>query len=64
MTITELRDKTENELTKLLLESQEKLRDLRFRVSRRELKAVHEIAKTRTLVARIKTMLASVKDRA
>ncbi len=60
----ELRDKTQTELTKLLLETQEKLRDLRFRVSRRELKAVHEIAKTRKLAAKITTALAGKTDRA
>ena len=64
MTINELRDKTQTELAKLLLENQEKLRDLRFRVSRRELKAVHEIAKTRTLIARIQTALKAHNDRA
>lgn len=62
--MNELRDKTKTELTKLLLESQEKLRDLRFRVSRRELKAVHEMGKTKSLVARIQTVLASSRDRA
>ena len=60
MKIKELKEKTDEELNKLLQESREKLRDLRFKVESRQLKNVREIRKNRKIVAQILTIL---KDR-
>lgn len=56
MKFQELNDKTELELEKMLQEAKNRLRDLRFRVSRRELKKVRDIRETRQLIARLHTI--------
>lgn len=54
---TELKEKKETELRKLLAEDREKLRDLRFRVSQAQMKDVREIRALRLRIARILTAL-------
>jgi ribosomal protein L29 len=56
MKISDLREKTETELKKMLAAEQEKVRDLRFRVSQRQLKNLREIRKAKKLIARILTI--------
>ena len=53
----ELTTKTSAELTKLLAESQEKLRDLRFKDSNRQLKNIRSIRVLKQDIARINTLL-------
>lgn len=60
MDIKELRDKTDIELERLLAETREKVRGLRFRVAAKQLSTVREIREARKTVARILTLL---KDR-
>ncbi|KKR48476.1 MAG: 50S ribosomal protein L29 [Candidatus Magasanikbacteria bacterium GW2011_GWC2_40_17] len=57
----ELKNFSPTELDDLLKKEQEKLRELRFRVSSRELKTVKDIEKTKKKIARIKTILNSLK---
>ena len=57
MEIKELTTKTPVELKKLLAESQEKLRELRFKDSNRQLKNVRSIRILKQEVARINTLL-------
>lgn len=54
---TELKEKKETELRKLLAEDREKLRDLRFRISQAQTKDVREIRALRLRIARILTAL-------
>jgi len=61
MDIKELRQKTEAELEKMLVELKNKLRDLGFRVARRELKNVREIRVVKQTIARILTILSKKK---
>ena len=53
----ELRLKTKEELKKLLEESQNKLRDLYFGISLKQLKNVRDLRKVKKLIAKIKTIL-------
>jgi len=57
MEMKELTTKTSAELTKLLAESQEKLRDLRFKDSNKQLKNVRSIRVLKQDIARINTLL-------
>lgn len=57
MKISELRDKTEHELTTLLQEARERIRSNRFKVATKQLKNVREIRAQRQLVARILTLM-------
>lgn len=57
MKISELRDKTEHELTTLLQEARESIRSNRFKVATKQLKNVREIRAQRQLVARILTLM-------
>lgn len=57
MDIKELLTKTPAELSKLLVESQERLRELRFKDSNKQLKNIREIRALRRLIARILTIL-------
>jgi len=57
MKISELRLKTKEELTNLLVEQREKLRGLRFDIELKQSKNVREIRKTRKLIAQILTLL-------
>lgn len=61
MDIQELRQKTEAELEKMLVELKNKLRDLGFRVARRELKNVREIRVVKRTIAMILTILSKKK---
>jgi len=57
MKANELRQKSQSELQKLLRESREKLRQLRFGLVSGKVKNVREIRKTRRDVARILTIM-------
>lgn len=59
MTIEELRQLSEIELKRLVQESRDKLRDLRFKLARREVKNVKEAKEIRKIIARIMTLLKS-----
>ena len=60
MTIKELRQMSETELEKLLSQSREKLREMRFKAARRELKNVREVRVAKATIARILTLLKKV----
>ena len=57
MELKELRAKTVKDLNKLLAQHREKLRDLRFSVSAKQLKNIREFREARKLVARIITVI-------
>jgi len=57
MKISELRNKTKHELEKLLTESREKLRQLRFDIQLKQIKNVREIRRAKKDIARILTLL-------
>ncbi len=57
MKITELQQKTKEELGRLLQESREKLRSLRFDIQLKQSKNVREIRKTKKLIAKILTII-------
>jgi len=57
MEMKELKTKTTADLHKLLAQSREKLRELRFKDSNRQLKNIREIRQTRETVAQILTVL-------
>ncbi|NQU83828.1 MAG: 50S ribosomal protein L29 [Parcubacteria group bacterium] len=57
MKTQELREKSENEIKKLLAEKREGLRDLRFKVSQRQLKNIREVRKVKKSIARFLTIL-------
>lgn len=57
MNIKELQTKSQSELQKMLQESREKLRDLRFKEANKQLKDIRSIRRERLLVARLLTLL-------
>ena len=57
MELKELQTKKESELQKILAESREKLRDLRFKVASKQLKNVREFRGVKKMIARIMTLL-------
>ncbi len=57
MKIKELKQKSENELQKLLQESREKLRELKFKIASKQLKKVRELRSVKKLIAKILTLL-------
>jgi ribosomal protein L29 len=57
MEIKELLTKTKPELAKMLVESQEKLRELRFKDSNKQLKNVRAIRVAKQEIARILTLV-------
>lgn len=57
MEFKELKTKNASELQKLLSLNQEKLRELRFKDSNKQLKNIREIRATKMLVAQILTLL-------
>ncbi|MFH1946985.1 MAG: 50S ribosomal protein L29 [Candidatus Magasanikbacteria bacterium] len=61
MEIQDLKNKSIKELHELLLEKRNKLRELKFQASEKQLKNVTEIKKVRKVVARILTLLNSSK---
>jgi ribosomal protein L29 len=62
MELKELKKKTESELHKILSESRDKLRDLRFKDANKQLKNVREIRKVKEVIAHVLTLLNSNKD--
>ena len=52
----ELREKSAPEMTKMLGELRNRLRDLRFRLASRELRDVRELRETRKTIAQILTL--------
>lgn len=61
MKFKELKLKQAAELKKMLEETREKIRDLRFKMANRKLKNSSEVKKTKILVARILTLLKQAK---
>lgn len=57
MEFKELKTKDSKELQKLLSVNQEKLRELRFKDSNKQLKNIREIRVVRNLIAQILTLL-------
>ena len=57
MEFKELKTKDSKELQKLLVINQEKLRELRFKDSNKQLKNIREIRVMRNLIAQILTLL-------
>ncbi|MFH1745368.1 MAG: 50S ribosomal protein L29 [bacterium] len=55
--IKELKNKSKKELQKILSESREKLRDLRFKDANKQVKNVREIRVERKTVARVMFLL-------
>jgi len=62
MDLKELKNKTEKELSQLLSQSRDKLRDLRFKDANKQLKDVREIRVIKKLVARILTLMNGKKN--
>lgn len=62
MEIKELKDKKEGDLHRLLAETRDKLRELRFKDSNKQLKNVREIRTGKKTVAKILTLLNLKKD--
>jgi large subunit ribosomal protein L29 len=61
--LTELRQKSKNELKKTLQGSQERLRQLRFDLAAGKIKNVREIRKIKKEIARILTLLNEQRTR-
>jgi large subunit ribosomal protein L29 len=61
MKISELREKSETELDRMLAESRNKIRDMRFKVAARQLNDVREIREARKTVAQILTVKRSLR---
>lgn len=57
MELKDLKKKSISDLHKLLAQSRDKLRDLRFKDANKQLKNVREVRETRNLIARILTLL-------
>lgn len=57
MNFKELKNKTESDLHKILSESRDKLRELRFKDANKQLKNIREIRTLRITVAQILTLL-------
>jgi ribosomal protein L29 len=57
MEFKELKTKDKKELQKLLVVNREKLRELRFKDSNKQLKNIREIRVVRNLIAQISTLL-------
>ncbi len=57
MEFKELQQKSVSELHKLLADSRDKLRELRFKDSNKQLKNVREIRETRAFIAQVFTLL-------
>ena len=63
MDFKELKKKKESDLHKILAESRDKLRDLRFKDANKQLKNVREIRAVRETIARALTLLNSNKNK-
>ena len=64
MNLKELKLKSVSELHKLLAESRDNLRDLRFRDASKQLKKVTDIRVVRTTISRILTLLNAKREEA
>lgn len=62
MDFKEIKNKSISELHKILAESRDKLRDLRFKDANKQLKNVREVRSTRSLIAQVLTLLNSKKN--
>ncbi len=62
MEIKELKEKKESDLHRLLAETRDKLRELRFKDSNKQLKNVREIRTGKKTVAKILTLLNLKKE--
>lgn len=62
MEFKELKNKKEGDLHRLLFESRDKLRDLRFKDASKQLKNVREIRIIKKTIAKILTLLNVKKD--
>jgi len=63
MEFKELKNKEDKELQKILAQSREKLRDLRFKDANKQLKNVREIRRTRETIAHVLTLLNGLRIR-
>jgi len=63
MDYKELKNKSESELHKLLAETREKLRELKFKDANKQLKNVREIRVVRNTIARSLTLLKANKKK-
>lgn len=61
MDFKELKTKTEKELHKALADFRDKVRDLRFKDSVKQLKDVREIRETKKIIAQVLTLLNNKK---
>jgi len=61
MKISEVREKTDTELDRLLADLRDKVRDMRFKVAARQLTDVREIRAARQTIAQILTVKRSRK---
>ena len=61
MKINEIREKTDVELDRLLADTRNKVRDLRFKVAARQQTDVREIREARKVIAQILTLKRSRK---
>lgn len=57
MKIQELRNKQTEELHKILKQNRDKLRDLRFRLSQKQVKNIREIREVKKIIARVLMLL-------
>ena len=57
MELKELKKKSKSELHHILNESREKLREFRFKDANKQLKNVRKIRETRSIIARVLTLL-------
>lgn len=64
MEFKELKNKSENELHRLLADVRNEIRELRFKDASKQLKDVREIREKRTVVAQVLTLLNSKKGSA
>jgi len=62
MKITEIREKNDKELDRILAELRDKVRELRFRIAARRLTDVREVRETRKSIAQIMTVRRSRKE--
>ncbi len=56
MKTSELREKSDQELDRLLAELRDKVRDMRFKIAARQLSDVREVREARQAIARILTL--------
>ena len=62
MEAKDLREKTREELEKMLVESQDELRSYRYQISSNQLSQVHKVGDVRKRITRIKTILSEQKE--